>query len=145
MNECPSQVLELISYLDKSGTGKSKLDALMKIGCESNGAEEFLAKATKVVPEGTMKKINTYIEGQLPQYGIKELAPSEPTTIETTSTSSPEEPKVSSVSDMNASDSIEFIKMLDDKPALELILKLDHRKTVKEAATHRLDELNLGS
>lgn len=140
--ECPAPVLELISYLGKSGTGKAKLEALMKLGCTCNGAEEFLAKAAKVVPEGTMAKINTYIESQK-IHGDNSLAvgSTEPSKAGP-SISSPEVPKVSSVSDMNASDSIEFIKMLDDKSALEVILELDTRKTVKEAATNRLNELN---
>lgn len=80
MKECPPPVLELVSYLGKSGTGKAKLEALIQLGCKCDGAEEFLAKAPKVVPEGTMAKINTYLAsiGQAKQLPLQD--PTQPTT-----------------------------------------------------------------
>jgi hypothetical protein len=54
----------LIEHLRSTGTGGSKLVALRELGEKvGNDKDAFLIQATRVVPEGTMKKINDYVNG----------------------------------------------------------------------------------
>ena len=80
MKECPPPVLELVSHLGKSGTGKAKLEALIQLGCKCDGAEEFLAKAPKVVPEGSMAKINTFLASKDQAKQLPLQDPAQPST-----------------------------------------------------------------
>lgn len=64
MNEVPQPIAELVDYLAKSGTGKAKLDKIIELGRSCDGAEQFLEEAKKVLPEGTLLKINTFIESK---------------------------------------------------------------------------------
>ena len=60
-NGCPQQVLELVAWLKQTGTGLSKQQALLDLGCKSKGTEAFLNGAKELVGEGTLLKIETYI------------------------------------------------------------------------------------
>lgn len=139
MQECPGPVLELISHLGQSGTGKSKLNKLMELGCKCSGAEEFLAKAAKVVPPGTMAKINTYVASQEAQ-GKEPMVPSTPDSV---TTSSPEEVKdtKSEVADFNAPEAIAHIGNMRSIDKLEHIILTDSRVTVQRAAEERIKHL----
>lgn len=79
MNEVPQPIAELVEYLIKSGTGKAKVDKVIELGKTCDGAEQFLEEAKKVLPEGTMLKIYTFIEGKkLPP----PLVPTQPCKVE---------------------------------------------------------------
>lgn len=79
-SKCRPEVLELIEHLKASGTGKAKLVALEKLGCECPDAKEFLERAKKVVPEGTMKKIMAYVAADTPTLVVAPPAPKTPET-----------------------------------------------------------------
>ena len=74
------QVVELIEYLRQSGTGKSKLEALTTLAGECDNGREFIEQASKVVPEGTMKKILAYVGPLSTQPGPAPMTPKPPTT-----------------------------------------------------------------
>lgn len=81
MKECPQPVLDLVEHLRSTGTGKSKLEIIKQLGAESEGADDFLEKATKAIPEGTMKKIKEYIGSLHSEVGTSEVQQETPTEI----------------------------------------------------------------
>lgn len=147
LSECPAPIQDLCQYLIKCDTGKAKIDKVIEIGLRVNGAEQFLVEAAKVLPEGTMAKIHTFIELQKTPTPSPSVEPKqEQTPQEPTTNTLPQEDssvvKSNPVSGMNASDAIEFIKLMDDKAMVQLVLDMDGRKTVLEAASKQLDALN---
>lgn len=88
MKKCPEAVEQLIEYLKSTGTGKSKLKALNELGCKCKDSEEFIAKMSSVVPEGTVAKINEFIKSgpkQPVEVVVPKSAPTpEPKTLEPT-------------------------------------------------------------
>lgn len=114
MNEVPQPIAELVEYLIKSGTGKAKVDKVIELGKTCDGAEQFLEEAKKVLPEGTLLKIYTFIEGkklppplvptqhkveqeQIQQEPTPQPAVEQPTACPITPQNEPEEAKVESV------------------------------------------------
>lgn len=59
-----SAVKELIRHLRSTGTGEAKLEQLLKLGHSCGCLDDFVAEAEKVVPPGTMTKINKWIGDQ---------------------------------------------------------------------------------
>lgn len=141
----PQPIQELAEYLTKSGTGKSKVVKVIELGKTCSGAEEFLDRAKRVLPEGTMLKIYTFIQDKkpivpCPTIPAEELLNrlDEPIVDPTTPQEPISEGLVSPVSDMNAKEAIEFIKAMDEVDTLQQILETDARKTVKDAASEQL-------
>lgn len=84
MKEIPQPVLDLVEHLRSTGTGATKLQALLDLGARIETAEEFLAEVHRVIPEGTLKKLKTYVEamqqeniGNITEQAPEEQGPSE--------------------------------------------------------------------
>lgn len=60
-NQLPPEVVELLAHLKQTGTGKAKLEALRQVALESANGDQFLARAAKVVPDGTWRKLQRYL------------------------------------------------------------------------------------
>lgn len=66
---CPKPIVDLLEHLKQEGTGKNKLEALHAIGLRAKTAEAFMEEAKKLMPEGTIKKIEDYAAKQKAQSG----------------------------------------------------------------------------
>lgn len=146
-SDCPESVIHLCLHLHNTGTGIAKIDAIHTCGCKCACAEEFLEAVKKVIPEATYKKILDYIackeKGQEPvnlDHTPKEEC--DPKPEETPSTPPPgDSPKESPVKEMNATESIDYIRAMDkekDTETLKLIVECDERVTVQRAAKEKL-------
>lgn len=61
LEHCPEHVRDLLKFLSDSGTGVSKLEALAQIATKTKSLELFVERAARLVPDGTIEKINDYI------------------------------------------------------------------------------------
>lgn len=155
---------DLLEYLKSTGTGQGKLDALNELAKDCDSREEFLARAAKAVPEGTMEKIATFYSDnkEPPRVTTMQPAasgPNPPAVIQPARSSTemanqkvnvgdkgdkagatgqegdqPESP----VADKNADEAISSIAAMRSKEKLQEIVSHDTRVTVRKAAEDRL-------
>lgn len=66
VSKCLPEVVDLVNHLRSTGTGQSKLDQLLEIGCQTGSLDTFLEYAKANVSSGTFDKINKYWGAKTP-------------------------------------------------------------------------------